>query len=102
MPRDTYLAWDTAANKRITAYLMRHSKRLFPDAVYDPSIRGMKVGPISCANELVIRSFRNSWAEDMREGPVPDDQGEAWWLDAMERAEAEIARTGKGTEGLSP
>lgn len=91
MARDTWLPWDTAANKRITAYLMTHSQRLFPDSVYDPEIRSVRIGPLSRSNEKIIRSFRNAWAEDMRAGPVPEDQGEAMWRDCMERAEAEIA-----------
>ncbi|MES1993158.1 MAG: hypothetical protein V4457_06030 [Pseudomonadota bacterium] len=71
---------------------MTHAKRLFPDAIYDGESRQVVVGPISRANELVLRSFRDSWAEDMRAGPVPEDQGAAWWTEAMERAEAEIER----------
>jgi hypothetical protein len=92
VPRDTWKAWDTAANRHLTAYLMTHSTRLFPDAAYDGARREVVVGPLSRENELILRSFRDAWAEDMRAGPVPEDQGISMWADCMDRAEAEIAR----------
>lgn len=99
LPRDTWKAWDTAANRHLTAYLMAHGKRLFVDAVYDSNARQVVIGPISRQNETVLRAFRDAWAEDMRAGPVPEDQGLAWWKDCMERAEAEIARQNAAGKG---
>lgn len=93
MMRDTWLPYDTDANRHLLGYAIAHPQFCHPDSAYDPVTHRSIPGPIGTSRTKILVQFKNSWAEDMRAEKRPSIwQQQQAWADCMARAEAEIAR----------
>lgn len=85
MARNTWERWDVPAAKSLLRYITQNGPRL------------SKQWP-GRTQEIVriLRKHSEAWARDMREADrnkeKPTDNGEAWWLQNMTNAEAEITQ----------
>lgn len=86
--RDTWLPWDTIANRHMLNHIRAHPKRYAPDSDGYPT---MHIGPETrrLTERLVLA--KNAWAEDMRAAkPVPADGGKAWWDEIIADCDREM------------